>query len=391
VGHSSSPSAQAGGAPLAHVREDGPPPRYRIRSADGVVRLRGVLGMDDAGAIWRELGEAGKGAEQLDFDLSGVESIDAGIVALVSQRRAELIGRGVGCEITGGDDAMRELVELYGGRAKPAPPERREVEGLVAQVGRMTLSVGHGLANMIEFVGAMVAALGAIARRPRSANLREVLPLVEKAGVDAIPIVLLINFLVGAVMGFQSAKQLANYGASIFVADLVGLSVTRELAPLMTAIIVCGRTGAAYAAELGTMKVSEEIDALRALGLTPMGYLVFPRTLALLISVPVLTLLADIVGVFGGAMVAWGHMDVGPTAFLGEMRGAVSASDVISGLIKSVAYSVAIALIACQQGFATSGGAEGVGRRTTSTVVMGLFALVVIDTVLTVLFNFLRQ
>jgi phospholipid/cholesterol/gamma-HCH transport system permease protein len=202
---------------------------------------------------------------------------------------------------------------------------------------------------------------------------------------------MLINFLVGFVMGFQGAKQLQSYGASLFVADLVGISVTRELAPLMTAIIVCGRSGAGFAAELGTMKVSHEIDALRAMGFGPLRYLVLPRTVALIVVLPVLTLLGDIVGILGGLVVGSTSLGISPAAYLTETQTAVHMWDVQSGLIKSVVYAVAIALIACQQGFATSGGAEGVGRRTTATVVLGLFSLVVIDAILTITFRVFGQ
>jgi len=197
----------------------------------------------------------------------------------------------------------------------------------------------------------------------------------------------LINFLVGFVMGFQSARQLQTYGADIFVADIVGLAVTRELAPLMTAIIVCGRSGAGIAAELGTMKVSEELDALRAMGFGPMRYLVFPRVLALFLVVPLLTVVADFFGVLGGMTVARYNLQISATAYLAETRTAILPWDVAGGLIKAVCYALAIALIACQQGFATSGGAAGVGRRTTSTVVIGLFVIVLIDASLTVVFR----
>jgi phospholipid/cholesterol/gamma-HCH transport system permease protein len=199
--------------------------------------------------------------------------------------------------------------------------------------------------------------------------------------------VVLINFLVGFVMAFQSARQLKMFGANIYVADLVGISLTRELAPLMTAIIVCGRSGAAFAAELGSMKVNEEIDALRTLGLTPFGWLVVPRVFALVIVVPLLTIIADFIGVTGGLFVGILDLDLTAQGYFTQTLTAVKAWDVVTGLMKSVVFAAAIALIACQQGFAASGGAEGVGKRTTSTVVTSLFAVVIIDAVFTVIFR----
>jgi len=189
------------------------------------------------------------------------------------------------------------------------------------------------------------------------------------------------------VTGFQAAIQLKQFGANIFVADLVGLSITRELAPLMTAIIVAGRSGAAFSAELGTMRVSEEIDALRTLGFDPYQFLVFPRVVALVLVLPLLTILADLVGIAGGLLVALTSLDLTTSAYLLEVQKAVNVWDVSSGCLKTAVFGLNIALIACQRGLATQGGAEGVGRSTTSAVVSSLFAIVVVDAIFTVLFN----
>src|SRR6185436_9394194 len=198
-----------------------------------------------------------------------------------------------------------------------------------------------------------LAAIGII-KRPRTANWGDVAPIMNRAGSDAVPIVVLINFLVGFVMGFQSAVQLKQFGANIYVADLVGLSITRELGPLMTAIIVCGRSGAAFAAELGTMKVSEEIDALRTMGFGPLRFLVLPRMLALFLVMPVLTLIADLVGVAGGLVVGVTSLDLTITGYFNETRSALGMWDVFQGLIKCGVFAVAIGLVSCQQGLATS-------------------------------------
>jgi phospholipid/cholesterol/gamma-HCH transport system permease protein len=209
----------------------------------------------------------------------------------------------------------------------------------------------------------------------------------ERAGADAIPIVILINFLVGLVTAFQAAVQLKKYGADLFVADMVGLSMTRELGPLMTAIVVCGRSGAAFAAELGSMRVNEEIDALRTMGFGPMRFLVLPRTIALMLVTPLLTLVADVMGIVGGLVVSLFALDIGFTGYLNQTQKVVQVWDVYSGLLKSVCFALAITLISCQQGLAASGGAEAVGRRTTASVVATLFALIVIDAIFTVLFQ----
>ncbi len=365
-------------------------PSFAIELTDDALRLRGDLEMRDAAAIWAELSRSlatAKRGKKLELDLSGVDIIDGGVMSLVVQARAELSQRGVRAEVVGASERTQALVHLYGGDEKPARRKRRKAEGFIEQVGRATQDVLGELARVVSFFGSMLESAFGVLRNPRSGNFGEIPAIIERAGADAIPIVLLLNFLLGFVMGFQAARQLETYGASIYVADLVGISVTRELAPLMTAIIVCGRSGAAIAAELGTMRVSEEIDALRTMGFGPVRYLVLPRTLALMIVVPILTLFADIIGIIGGLVVAITTLKLSPVAYLTQSRLAVTAHDVESGLAKSVVFALAIGLIACQQGFATSGGAQGVGRRTTSTVVTSLFAIVLIDAVFTVFYR----
>lgn len=362
--------------------------RFNVERDGNVLRLAGTFEMRDAGAIWRALDEATREAPpKLTFDLSHVERIDGGAMALVAARRADLDAR-----IGEVPEDVAPLVKLYqADAAKSEKAKKRKPESAVAQVGRVTLDIVEEVKGVLSFVGEMTLAAFAILRHPRKGHWKEIPPLVEKAGADAVPIVLLINFLVGFVTAYQAANQLKTFGANIYVADLVVLSVTRELAPLMTAIIVCGRSGAAYAAEIGSMKINEEIDALRTLGLQPFAWLVVPRVLALVIITPLLVLIADLVGSLGGMVVAATSLDITPYGYLAEVQKAVVFWDVEHGLIKSVAFALAIGLIACQQGFSATGGAEGVGRRTTSTVVISLFALVVLDAAFTVIFRVLGR
>jgi len=258
---------------------------------------------------------------------------------------------------------------------------------MIVHVGRATSAALTEIRHVISFLGQTLHGIVQAIRRPKTTHFGETPRLVEVAGMDALPIVFLLNFLLGFVMAYQAARQLEKYGANLYVADLVGISVTRELAPLMTAIIVAGRSGAAFAASLGTMKVSEEFDALRTLGIGPVRYLVLPRLLALLIAVPILTVLGDVIGVVGGMFVASTSLGITPVAYFREISAAVHLRDVGTGLLKSVLFAWAIAIISCQQGFATNGGAEGVGRRTTSTVVGCLFAIILLDALATVAFR----
>jgi phospholipid/cholesterol/gamma-HCH transport system permease protein len=279
------------------------------------------------------------------------------------------------------------MLDLYGShppRPSLHPPQARI--GVLDQIGRETLSMLNE-SQTLDFMGDVAVAGAKAVRAPSSVNWSEVPRLMERAGADSLPIVLVINFLVGLVTAFQAAVQLKQFGANIFVADLVGLSITRELAPIMTAIIVAGRSGAAFSAELGTMRVSEEIDALRTLGFDPYAFLVFPRVLTLVLVLPLLTILADGVAIAGGLLVAMLSLDITANAYLIETQKAVGLWDVFSGCLKTVFFGMSIALIACQRGLAARGGADGVGRATTSAVVTSLFAIVVVDTIFTVLFN----
>lgn len=359
-----------------------------IAMKDGTLRLKGELRMSDATQIWRDLQRAARlASDELTIDLREATVIDGAIMSLVLALRAELTARGIRSRLEGASARIAPLVHLYRGDEPPPALPVRPRTGLVVQLG---LRVAHTLKSArgaVIFVGQVAAATVKTFSQPRTANWRAVPRLAERAGIDGVPIVVLLNFLVGFVMAFQSARQLELYGANIFVADVVGISVTRELAPLMTAIIISGRSGAAYAAELGTMRVSEEIDALRTMGFSPAEFLILPRVVALASVAPLLVLLGDVVGVIGGAVVAGPTLDVSFRAYLAELQAVVLASDVWTGLVKSVAFAIAIALIGCQQGFAARGAAAGVGRGTTTTVVLCLFTVVIVDTLLTMLFR----
>lgn len=351
--------------------------------------LEGVLVFTEAAALWKSLTErvaSVSRGETLNFDMSELEFIDGGTMALLAHLRAGLKLRGVSCEFVGVKPEHVPIVHLYHGDDKPVRRKKRKPESALSQIGRATLLILDEVKQVFAFFGDMLLALVGLLKEPRTANWREVPHIMEKAGADAVPIVVLINFLVGFVMAFQGAVQLKQFGANLFVADLVGVSVTRELGPLMTAIILCGRTGAAFAAELGSMRVSEEIDALRTMGFGPMRYLVLPRAIGLMLAAPLLTLLGDLVGIAGGLVVALSSLNLTIGAYVNETRRALDTWDVFSGVVKSVVFALAIALISCQQGFAAEGGAEAVGNRTTSSVVSILFTLILIDAGFTLFF-----
>lgn len=356
----------------------------------GQLVLEGRLAFQDLAQLWNRLPAQLSAVERgatMNFEMSGLIAVDGGTMALLVHLRNELKLRGVRSEFIGARGSVEEIIHLYGGDERPIRRKKRRPESALAQIGRETARFLAGVQGVLGFFGDVMVAAAQLLKAPRSAYWREVPHVMDRTGVDAVPIVVLINFLIGLVMGFQGAIQLKQFGANIFVADLVGVSITRELGPLMTAIIVCGRSGAAFAAELGTMKVSEEIDALRTMGFGPLRYLVLPRTVGLILVLPALTLLGDFVGILGGLTVGLLSLDLTLEGYINETMKAVTVWDVYSGVLKSVVFGLAIALISCQQGFAASGGAEGVGHRTTSAVVATLFSLILIDAGFTVLFH----
>jgi phospholipid/cholesterol/gamma-HCH transport system permease protein len=364
-----------------------------VTATDERLLLAGELRITNATSLWRELHKctAHRHGGKIDIDLSQASVVDGAIMSLLVELRADLFARGVHAEFIGASDRLQPIVHLYRGDEPPATKTVHDREGMLIRLGRATESGFDEFRRLNVFLGGLVAALGRAIRIPASLNWRSIPSLTERAGADGIPIVLLLNFLVGFVMAFQSARQLRLYGANVYVADVVGISVTRELAPLMTAIIMSGRSGASFAAELGTMRVSEEIDALRTMGFAPAPYLIIPRMAALALVAPFLTLFGDVVGVAGGMAVGVTSLDVSARGYIAELRTAVVPSDVWTGLVKSFAFGLAIAFIGCQQGFSTRGAAAGVGRSTTTTVVACLFTIVIVDTVFTLLFRTFGQ
>ncbi len=354
---------------------------WSVAPVDGGVRLAGHLSTRDAPALLAAIRSAIDGTEEPTIDVTGAAEVDGGFVALL---RADLAKRNVRANLHGGD-RFSALFELYRPFAPCAPRRTRPPEAVLCHIGRAaTNEVGH-LQSILAFTGQLAVATGRILRQPRRGHWKEIPNLAERAGADALPIVLVINFLIGFVLAFMGQRALEMFGANIYVADLVGIGMTRQLGPLMTAFIVSGRTGAAYTTELGSMKVEQELDALRTLGLEPFGWLVMPRLIALVITLPILTLLADIVGMLGGLVVAMTSMGITPRGYYHELRTSLKPWDVGSGLVLSLSFAIAIGLIACEQGFAASGGPQGVGRRTTSAVVTSLFAIVLLDACITVL------
>lgn len=282
---------------------------------------------------------------------------------------------------------VAQAFEQRAGQAPPAARPSPAAPTLLQRTGAGVVDAAEQGVALLSFVGECAVAVAGCLAQPRRIRWRPILFNIRSAGVDALPIVGLLAFLLGVVVAYQSADQLRQYGANIFIADIVGLSMLREFAPLITAIIVAGRSGSAYAAQIGTMVVTEEVDALHTLGIPPLDLLVLPKLVALVIALPLLTVFADLLGVAGGLLMAQAQLAVSPHEFMDRFVKAVSATAFLVGIGKAPVFAVVIVVVGCFQGFRTRGGADSVGRQTTRSVVQAIFGVIVVDALFSVLFS----
>ncbi len=326
---------------------------------------------------------------EIVVDGSRVEALDTAGVWVLQRGLQRLRDQGATLQMRGWRPEFAKLLDLIAEHPQtPLPPAAARPSAL-ERIGRSTAGAWEQGSALLSFTGETAAALAGSIRHPARLRWRPILHNIQSAGFSALPIVGLLAFLLGIVVAYQGADQLKRYGANIFVADLVGLSMLREFAPLITAIIVAGRSGSAYAAQIGTMAVTEEIDALRTIGITPIDLLVLPKIFALLIALPLLTVYADILGVFGGMIMARSQLGVGFEEFLDRFILAVDLSTYLVGVGKAPVFAVIIAMIGCFQGFRTHGGPDSVGRQTTRSVVQAIFLVIVADALFSIAFSML--
>ena len=362
-------------------------------SGDGALTLaiRGALDSASVGQAWREAFRAleQSNPRRLLVDASQMTYCDgAGAALLLELRRHQMISQGY-LEIRGLKPEFQELLDLYGrSLVETLQPKTRDTGPVVEQIGRATVNALHDAHTLLAFVGELTVALGRAAAHPRKVRWKDVLLTAELAGVNALPIIALIGFLLGLIMAFQSAIPMRQFGADIFVANLIGLSMIRELGPLLTAIILAGRSGSAFAAELGTMRVSEELDALTTMGLEPVGFLVVPRLIAAVAMTPLLSIFSSLFGLIGGAvvMLSFGFPLV---TYIIQIQSAVTAGDLIGGLFKALVFGIVVAGIGCLRGLQTKSGASSVGESTTRAVVSGLILITVVDGVFALVYYYL--
>lgn len=369
----------------AKLRSDGP--------RNGLLKLAidGRLDADSTGRVWRESIRlvAAARAATVDLDASAMDYCDGSGIALLIQLRRLQQKAGGKLEIHGLRPEFQELLDDWSQGSSDTTQSKTKVRvHLVEEVGQWAVQLWDDMREVISFIGQLGLAMVKAALHPSTVRWRDTLLVAEELGVNALPIVALLSFLVGVIMAFQAAVALRQFGAEIFVANMIGLSVLREMGPLMTAIILAGRSGSAFAAEIGTMKVREEIDALKTMGLEPVRFLVVPRVLAGVVMTPVLTVFADLLGVMGGSVVM---MSLGfpLITFFHQLQSAVSYGSFVGGLVKAFAFGILIAAIGCLRGLQTETGASAVGLSTTHAVVSGIILIVITDGIFSVIYYYL--
>ncbi len=324
-------------------------------------------------------------------DLEKVNYLDSAGKALLLQIKSHCLQNRNSFKLMNAPpDTVRMIDKVEPPGAGPGVLAPRPEPGIIAQIGRGFQGIKDNAVQILTFIGAIVYAFGQDITRPGKSNWESLTKLMDKSGTDALPIVSMLSFLMGAVLAFQAAIQLRKFGANVFVADLVSLSICLEMGPLMTAIIVAGRSGAAFAAHLGTMRVNEEVDALSVMGIDPIRYLVSPRILAVALVMPCLTLFADFLGILGGLVVSVISLDLTPKVFFNQAYKVLEVTDVLKGLLKSLVFGIEIATIGCLRGFQVRGGAESVGAATTSAIVTSIFVITITDAIFAVVYHYVR-
>jgi len=376
-------------------RSEIPTPGFQSSLSDGCLelRLRGTILVRDDKGWYKELLKLVAHAtfQSLVLNLSEVDHMDSSGVALLISLRQTCNRKKVPFELRGANKDLQGFLSLLDLEKLAGLSERitrPRPQNPFVSLGNAVLSFLSNLRFIVTFIGDILVSSAYTAVRPRSFRFQEMIECFERSGANALPIITLIHFLVGLVLAFQASIQLRQFGANIFVADLVGLAQVREFGPLITAVLLAGRSGSAFAAEIGTMQVNEEIDALKTMGLDPTRFLVLPKTMALLLAMPLLTLYADLVGIAGGLVVGVLSLDLTVQGYLLQTRKAVDMFDVFSGVGKTLAFALIVAGVGCLRGFQVRGGAESVGHAATSAVVSGIFLIILVDAIFTVIFQY---
>jgi phospholipid/cholesterol/gamma-HCH transport system permease protein len=368
------------------------PDRYEILEKDAgniTLHIQGSINTSNAASLVKDTGSVlqDRFGLSLTVDLEKATYLDDyGVLALAELREMMTNRKGLFYLVNSGKK-VKEILSMFGFESLTVniPFEKKIALNVSVRMGEAFLHIISDAKHMISFVGAVFLSLLYICIHPRSLRADDTFLCMRRTGVDALPIVGLISFLLGMIIAFMSSIQLRQFGANIYVASLVGLAMTYEISPLGTAIVVAGRSGSSFASEIGTMKISEEVDALYTMGFDPTRFLVVPKILAAVLTVPILTLFSDVFAILGGLVVGVFVLDLTSTAYINQTIRTVTLFYLFWGIMKSGVFALIIAWVGCLRGFQVRGGADSVGRATTSAVVSGIFLIVVMDSIFAII------
>jgi phospholipid/cholesterol/gamma-HCH transport system permease protein len=337
--------------------------------------------------------QAAHGAERATIDLGGIEQLDTAGAWLIDRSRAQLAAAGIEANYARAQPEYKILLEEAHYRSFEAPHRVHPpvLLALLSDIGEGVYTAGRDLIDGVGFLGRVVTTSVWLAFHPKRWRVTSLVFHLEAFGFRSVPIIVLINFLVGAIVAQQGIFQLQYFGAAPFAVNLIGILVLRELGVLLTSIMIAGRSGSSITAEIGSMKMREEIDALKVMALDPIEVLIVPRVFALLIALPLLTFLADLAALFGGLCVSWIYGGINPEAYLERLQSAVDLSVFMIGITKAPFMALVIALIASVEGFAVEGSAESLGRQVTNSVVKSIFMVIVVDGLFAMFFATIRS
>src|SRR6202142_3795660 len=334
--------------------------------------------------------ETGRGGaiKRVDIDMGRVDRLDTFGAWLLERLTRSFSARGCDTKVTGLKDDFRALMDEVPGVKAEEPPAHKgsELAYAIASIGENIVAVGHSFVAIVNMLGALAVTILRVAIRPQTFRFTSLVHQLDNVAWRAVPIILLITFLIGCIIAQQGIFHFRKFGADIYVVDMVGILVLRELGVLIVAIMVAGRSGSAYTAELGSMKMREEIDALRTMGFDPIEVLILPRIVALVIGVPILTFLGSLAALYGGGLVCWLYGGIDPDIFLARLKEAITLDHFTVGIIKAPVMAAVIGIVACVEGLAVQGSAESLGQHTTSSVVKGIFFVIVMDGVVAIFF-----
>lgn len=361
---------------------------------DVVLFVSGRIALDDLNNFISDARSIllNKPAKKLMVDIAGVKYLDSAGTLALFQLEEEQTARSASVAFHGVSDELKGILNLLDKKAHHAPPpvQERKQPNILEQMGEAARMLLDDFFEVMSFVGELIVALIGSLRSPRSLRWNDVLYYMKRAGVDGLPIVGLIGLLMGLIMAFMSSLQLKQFGANIYVASLVAIAMVKELGPIMTSILVAGRSGSAFAAEIGTMIVNDEVNALKAMGFEPIRFLAVPKVLATIIVVPILTVYADLFAILGGLVVGVVGLDLTAYSYIQQTREGVAVFDIVSSMVKSAVFAGLIAGIGCQRGFQVREGAESVGTLTTSAVVSAIFLVIVADSAFAIILHYIR-